>query len=50
VYRLEPAPKYLGTLRITNVEKDHAVGKFTAATKDITIMKGDAVDWVIIPR
>jgi hypothetical protein len=50
VHRLEPAPKYLGTLTITNVEKNRAIGKFTPLTKDVTIMKGDAVDWVIIPK
>jgi hypothetical protein len=50
VYRLEPAQKYLGTLTITNVEKNRAAGTFTPATKDATIMKGDAVDWVMIPK
>jgi hypothetical protein len=50
VYRLEPGPKYLGTLLITHVEKNIALGRFTPDTKDTTIKKGDAVDWVIIPR
>ncbi|HLW66511.1 MAG TPA: hypothetical protein VKS79_14450 [Gemmataceae bacterium] len=48
VYRLGPTPAYLGTLKITNVETHRAAGKFTPATKNATMKKGDTVDSKVI--
>jgi hypothetical protein len=44
VYRLEPDPAYLGTLKITNVETRRAAGRFAPATKNATVKTGDTVD------
>jgi len=43
VYRLEPDPEYLGTLKITNIEAHKAAGKFNPATGRAVIKKGDKV-------
>lgn len=43
VYRLKPEPKYLGTIRILDVNAHEAVGRPTAAQKTGMIQKGDRV-------
>jgi hypothetical protein len=50
VYRLSPEPKYLGTLRLTNLEDHRSVGIFSPATRNANIMKGDTVDTRVMPR
>lgn len=43
VYRLKPEPKYLGTIRILEVNAHEAVGRPTAAQKAGMLQKGDRV-------
>lgn len=43
VYRLKPEPKYLGTIRILDVNAHEAVGRPTAAQKTGMLQKGDRV-------
>jgi hypothetical protein len=50
VYRLSPAPTYLGTLKILRADVIESVGSFTAATRNAKIMKGDTVDTKVLGR
>ena len=43
VYRLEPTPESLGTLKIIIVDTHRAAGRFTPATKSARMQKGDKV-------
>ena len=50
VYRLEPEPQYLGILKITNLETHRAAGRFTPATSNTKMKKGDTVTTKIESR
>jgi predicted RNase H-like nuclease (RuvC/YqgF family) len=43
VYRLQPTPKYLGTLTLVEVKAKSAVGKISPASDKVTIEVGDEV-------
>jgi hypothetical protein len=44
VYRLLPAPQYLGTLTISRAETHRAVGLFQPAGRNMVVKVGDTVD------
>jgi hypothetical protein len=48
VYRLNPAPLYLGTLRITIAREHDSVGTFTPAGRNLMIKTGDTVDTKVV--
>jgi hypothetical protein len=43
-YRLEPEPKYLGSVTALEVTAKEAVGRFTPATRGRQVQEGDVVD------
>jgi len=43
VFRIKPEPKYLGTIRIVDVQAHQAVGRLTAAPRYGALAKGDIV-------
>lgn len=50
VYRVTPAPSYLGTLKVTEVKPKEAVGRFTPANPRMLIQKDDDVASGILSR
>jgi len=50
VYRLTPAPVYLGTLKIQRADVNKSAGLFTPANRNARIMKGDTVDTEVLGR
>jgi len=49
VFRLKPAPKYLGTITIVDLKAKSAVGKISPATDKVTIEIGDEVSSKLKP-